>query len=179
MPSYIQPRHLLALAEREAGIGAGPGRPISAELRRSVSSAYYAVFHALSMHAAMELIDHESRTWTQDHARVCRWIAHQDLKKLAEAVVSGPGGNQPLADVIGAAGSRLERLAQNFIDLQTARHAADYDDFAQVSRALSLAWVAAARGSLETSMELWTDRERSYVRFLRLGLGAVKIAKSR
>ncbi len=44
---FIQSAELLVLADKLAGREAGKGKPRTIELRRAVSSAYYAVFHML------------------------------------------------------------------------------------------------------------------------------------
>jgi hypothetical protein len=52
----IHPGELLDLADRLAGRGSGPGRPRMIELRRAVSSAYYALFHELAWRGTEALL---------------------------------------------------------------------------------------------------------------------------
>lgn len=177
MTALMQVDALLKLADKEAGRYAGQGRPPVMELRRAVSSAYYAVFHQITMHIANELLG--DATWTQEHATVCRWVSHIDLKKLADAAALGPAPNRPVASVLGRVNPDLAELGQNYIDLQTARHDADYNDFAPVSKALSISWVDTAHRSVDLARGLRKKEDESYRRFLRLALGGVKIAKTR
>ena len=54
----MNPDDLIRIAEHLAsgGLGGGIGRPVQAELRRAVSAAYYALFHALSRSCANILV---------------------------------------------------------------------------------------------------------------------------
>jgi hypothetical protein len=63
--------------------------------------------------------------------------------------------------------------------LQDARHGADYDDFFAVSKAATLSLVDAARSSVDSAKALEASAEASYLRFLGLAVGGVKIAKVR
>lgn len=172
---FIQSGELLALAEELAGVGDGPGKPRTIRLRRSISTAYYAVFHRLTQHAAQRLIG--DGEWTTRHAAVARWVTHTDLVVLADAV---NGRKAPaLASALAPVDTRLADLAQNFVDLQSARHSADYDDFYPVSKAAVLTYVEAARRAVDAADALYAESEASYLRFLGLVIGGVKVAKSR
>ncbi len=171
----IESSDLLSLADKLAGREAGPGKPRTIELRRAISTAYYALFHKLIQHAAMRLIG--GTDWTEVHAATARWIAHTDLAALSDAV--NGRGNQALRFVLTGADPRLADVAQDFIDLQTARHGADYDDYFEVSKASALALVDTAHASVTTATELFLANESSYDRFLGLAIGGVKIAKNR
>ena len=50
----MNPHDLIRMARQLASgdLGSGRGRPRQAELRRAVSTAYYAMFHALALTAA-------------------------------------------------------------------------------------------------------------------------------
>lgn len=73
----------------------------------------------------------------------------------------------------------MANLAQDFIDLQDARHGADYGDFFVVSKAATLSYVDAARRAVALADDLFAIQEPSYMRFLGLAVGGVKIAKVR
>lgn len=172
---FIQSAELLVLADKLAGREAGKGKPRTIELRRAVSSAYYAVFHMLSQHASMRLIGDES--WMPVHASVARWMTHTDLAALADA--ANGRGNAALRRVLGQVDPNLADLAQDFIDLQATRHGADYDDYFEISKAVTLSFVDAARRSVEAANTLFQAKDRSCDRFLGLAVGGVKIAKTR
>lgn len=172
---FIEPAELLDLADHLAGRGAGPGKPRTVYLRRSISTAYYAIFHRLTQHTAQRLLGDSA--WTVEHAAVARWVAHTDLAALADA--ANGRGNRALVGVIAPVDQKLANLAQNFIDLQDARHSADYDDFFPVSKAVTLSYVDAARQATDAAHELYVARDKSYMRFLGLSIGGVKVAKAR
>jgi hypothetical protein len=100
-----------------------PGRPIQAELRRSVSTAYYAVFHGLI---------EESTKWLagagyRDMRRVmARSFEHGAMRDFAERVIhnSVPDFVRPL---IPSVPTDLMVVASVFSNLQGERHRADYD----------------------------------------------------
>lgn len=173
--AFIQPSTLLALAADLGGETSGPGRPRPIYLRRAVSSAYYAVFHRLTQHSAQQLLGRGE--WTLRHSAVARWITHTDLAALADA--ANNRGNASLRAVLAPVDARLQDVAQNFLDLQSARHSADYDDFYEVSRSLALSHVASARAAVAGADALFTEEHPGYLRFLALAFGSVKVAKSR
>lgn len=96
---------------------AGRRRPSQANLRRSVSTSYYAVFHTLARLCADELVG-PSRDATAEWSRVYRALEHGVAKStlLAARTRSSDEG--------------IRRFATIFVSLQAARHQADYDPHA-------------------------------------------------
>lgn len=172
---FIESEDLLDLADRLGGRGDGPGKPRTINLRRSISTAYYAVFHKLTQHTAWRLLGETG--WTTQHSAVARWITHTDLAALADAANSR--GNKALIGTLAPVDARLADVAQNFVDLQVVRHRADYDDFFDVSKAAALSYADAARSAVTDADALWGSKDASYLRFLGLAVGGVKVAKSR
>ena len=124
-----------------------PRRPKQVNLRRAVSSAYYALFYLLSLGtSALYAVEPDLA------ARINRTLNHGDMKKssamigndkLPRAVQSPRGGYTTPAD--------LKTVASTFVKLQEARHEADYDltrtfrrqevlDFVQLARQAFEAW---------------------------------------
>lgn len=171
----IEADELLDLADKLGDRSAGPGKPRTIEQRRAISSAYYALFHKLCQHTAQRLCGRDS--WTPEHSTATRWIAHTDLATLADA--ANGRGNAALRKVLGQVPTELADLAQNFVDLQAARHQADYDDNFDVSKAITMQYVSAARESVEAANRLFNRGDVVYDRFLGLAIGSVRIAKSR
>jgi len=142
------PEQLISQAEfllREAAFN-------EANVRRAVSSAYYALFHLLIRDAVLNW-KHADR-----HARLARSFDHKRMKDASTAILKEMG-NIPIQSTGGAdaeqqaARFRLSTVAQAFVDLQQARHKADYDvgePFGPVDAAVD---VAQARLAFET----WTD----------------------
>jgi hypothetical protein len=94
-----------------------------ANVRRAVSSAYYALFHLLVRDAVAN--------WNQaDHrSRLARIFDHKRMKDASTAILKEIGSvrNAESVDPEQAIRFRLATVAQAFVDLQQARHKADYD----------------------------------------------------
>jgi len=119
---------LLALA-REL-VDRNPGAPIAGDLRRGVSSAYYAVFHVLIHEATNCLIAVASL-----RGRVGRAFDHGVMKRVCQTyadLLPDAGGRLVLAGQIIPAG--IKNIATDFIALQEARHQADYDFSAVITQ---------------------------------------------
>jgi uncharacterized protein (UPF0332 family) len=166
---------LVALAYELAGLGAGPGRPQTVKLRRSISTSYYALFHYLAVSAAM-LLCGEERSAEAQRNRVARWISHSDVLTLAQAVLDP---RRPVAGVLLRPAPDLRRVAEAFVSLQRSREDADYDHQGDVSRAVALEAADSAADAIDRADQLWNAEDESYLLFLRLMIGAVRIAKSR
>lgn len=125
-------------------------RPRDAFMRRAVSTAYYALFHALSRMCAEELVgaDRRAAAWQ----RVYRALDHRTAKTALqgrEASVIAPG--------LGAA----------FVRLQDRRHQADYDPRPfghNYDEALAL--VRQARTAMEELTAPSSDQRRSLATLL-------------
>jgi hypothetical protein len=118
------PQDLLEQARLLAQPGAGRGRPRQATLRRSVSTAYYAVFHLLSADASAQASPAGPDGLRE---RVQRSLQHATMKAAASAFQSNrlPARIAPLIpDQISAP---LISIARGFVRLQEERHSADYD----------------------------------------------------
>jgi len=112
---------LAGLAARLAK--ASPKRPRQVDLRRSISTSYYALFHALAKNGADLLVGktksvRSEKAWQQMY----RALDHGRAKSAAEAArnLGFPQGLKDCADA--------------FVELQKARHDADYDPLFRTSR---------------------------------------------
>lgn len=101
-------------------------RPKQASLRRAISAAYYAVFHLLTDGGARFFIRGKDRAGLR--LVVTRSFEHGEMKKAAS---SFSGGSPPhvLAAALPPSGvpPALKQLARSFMELQQARHDADYN----------------------------------------------------
>jgi uncharacterized protein (UPF0332 family) len=110
---------LLTLAGRLAN--PAPEDPQQASFRRSISTAYYALFHLLVQEA--------TQSWNgSSSARVGmeRRFEHRIMKDVSNAVLrsSWRGWSTPSP----VAPAELQGVAKVFVDLQEARQQADYDN---------------------------------------------------
>lgn len=120
----VNSSNLLARARRSIIAGK---RAKDADLRRSVSDAYYAVFHHLCKICADALLNEKLSNailseryvaWT----RIYRAVGHSSAKSALARVAS----HKPL-DEIKKPSDEIKRLATAFADLQEARESADYN----------------------------------------------------
>jgi hypothetical protein len=150
--------------------------PTTVARRRAVSSAYYALFHGL-------IADAVSRTIGDDPARdedryaVSRWYGHGEMRIVSQWVIrlargeSVPNG---VAVLLGNPPPDLVELARAFIQLQEARHEADYDHIANLSEADTRAAIETAGEALGRLPRL--ANERTHANFLILLLGGPRLA---
>lgn len=98
-------------------------RPKQASLRRSVSTAYYALFHLLTTEAVAN--------WkiASQRARLARIFEHGRMK---DASVRAAGAARKVEDANVAA--HLRNVAKAFIQLYENRQVADYDNATQWTR---------------------------------------------
>ena len=106
----MTPRDLIQTARRLAQPSAA--QPTQADLRRAVSTAYYALFHCLAATAA-DLLTGSSRSpeWHQ----VYRALEHGKAKRACRQ-----------QGALRAFPMEIRDFAEIFADLQGARHEADY-----------------------------------------------------
>ncbi len=103
------------LANRE------PRRPKQASLRRAISTAYYALFHLL--------VDEATRLMAVDpklRQLAGRAFAHDEMKQASNSFRST--GLPPQVSAVSGMGipTDLKLVAEVFVELQDARHEADY-----------------------------------------------------
>ena len=120
-----------------------PRRPRQASLRRGVSTSYYALFHLLVNEASRLLVSGPDRTELRHCLR--RAFGHSNMKTVARQFAQKspspklvPGLNGVLLQ------PELCRVAASFVDLQQARHEADYDTSRRFTRQEALALIEQA-----------------------------------
>ncbi|HEY5330816.1 MAG TPA: hypothetical protein VIJ79_13090 [Acidobacteriaceae bacterium] len=145
-----------------------PDIPTQANLRRSISSSYYAVFHLLISESVQLLVPAQPRGLA---SRVGRAFAHADMSKVCKQV-----SQRPLPDVFvpllnKGISEQLRSVAETFSTLQQARHVADYDISAVFLREDALSIVADAR-FVFTDWNLIRNTEEANVFLTALAFGA-------
>lgn len=104
---------LLQVAQRLAESEPGPAQ--QASLRRAVSTAYYALFHAVLENCAKALINADIANW-ETYSLLYRAPDHATVKKVLEAAQY----DKLLKDI-------ARDVSAPFVKLQKARIDADYD----------------------------------------------------
>ena len=152
------------------------GKPRQANLRRAVSSAYYAVFHRLCIDATAEVVG-VARSKQEvgrflarkfDHGRmktVCGDFAAGSRPRLPQVLQSAPGASPTNAT--------LQQICLSFVALQEARHSADYDLARQFKRAEAAGLVRQAELALaDWAVVRTTDQARLFKLCLLVGTSA-------
>lgn len=113
------------------------------EVRRSVSALYYGLFHRLAAAGATVFLPGGELLSSQ----AARAFSHGTMLDVCKAYCL-PSKNQlpsPLDRLVPKVrDKRLVDVAQAFIDLQDARHSADYDVFREFPRVDGLDWLTQA-----------------------------------
>jgi hypothetical protein len=116
-------------------------KPRQASLRRSTSTAYYALFHLLCSEAAVVIAPNLSEA---ARSSVQRLIHHGTLKLVCERFLQTPTSG-PLALLIGTPVSDdLRMVALTLLQVQEARHSADYDLNSNWNRVRSSQYIQSA-----------------------------------
>jgi uncharacterized protein (UPF0332 family) len=115
-----------------------PGRPKQATLRRSISTAYYAVFHLLVAHAALALVPDKPSGLV---AKVSRAFQHGEMKQMCVSFRNGTPPDSMRALLSPRISDDLRLVAATFVALQELRHLADYDTGLSFTRAQARAAV--------------------------------------
>jgi hypothetical protein len=127
-----------------------PNNPTQADLRRSVSSAYYALFHLLIFEASLN--------WSNDISRpgLARMFDHGVMKKVSKKVTDA--GRMPYAQEDPVIVDKLRSFAGLFVQLQEQRHEADYNIKDAWTLTQSLKEMLAANRAFVTWQEIRTEK---------------------
>lgn len=157
MPRYpLKPALLVDTADRLAPREIGRGRPAYSDHRRAVSTAYYAVFHAINDRVAKASFTEADDAFLR---RIERWIGHGDIKEVAVWIcqLEGQrGGKAPahISSLLRPGGTNhIDEdslvIAEGFLELNEKREQADYDHDAIFTRADTLIQIDLARAVVE------------------------------
>lgn len=123
-------------------------QPLQDSLRRAISTAYYAVFHALASSNADCLVGtpHDPLT---EHAwsRAYRGLNHNAAKRN-------------LLQDRNLFSTAIRQFANVFAQLQDQRHRADYDPNTTFTLSQTLDWIDLAEESIQGFMQTSTDERK-------------------
>ena len=119
----MNPKDLLRIAGHLASgaVSGGRGRPRQADLRRAVSTAYYALFHALALSCANMLAGSSRRgvSWQQTY----RALEHGHARNQCDDQTA-----------MGRFSIEIQNFGRRFVSMQYQRQLADYSPSAAFSR---------------------------------------------
>lgn len=136
MPDATLAKSLIGTAKRLAPTKSN--KPTQANLRRCISTCYYSVFHALAKNCADGLVGGtKSRRPNKAWVEVYRGLEHGIGKNACTGArkIDFP--------------QEIKDFAEAFVQLQDARHAADYDPMVRPTKADALFCISLAERSIE------------------------------
>lgn len=143
-------------------------RPTQAEIRRSISSSYYAVFHALARTCANALVGKTpSRRPNKAWVEVYRGLSHGVCQKACSnaSTVNFPDCVQDFAD--------------NFQQLQELRHSADYDPSVRFEKKDAQTWYQLAQLSIESLRSANTVDKKAFAAWVLISSQGARNARSK
>lgn len=153
--AILNPDHLFEQAE--ALISPGTGRPRQVDVRRAVSAAYYALFHAIITAATDQFIGVTNRDESR-YGLVYRSVGHGWLRDLCEEIQKQtlhskfrryePSGSASVSTSL--------TLRAAVVEPQEKRYAADYDVMVRMNRldaTIAIAQARAALGRFDTASQ--------------------------
>lgn len=163
--ALLNPEHLFEQASRLAAPPAN-GAPRQANLRRAISTAYYALFHAIVTDVADQIAGAGQRSSPQ-YAMVYRSVAHRDVSDLCTSILKPnlPDKYKPFQPP-GGFGADLLAVANAFTDLQEKRHSADYDPLYRVTASDAALTLEAGRAAFNLWRNLPRARRRLFILLL-------------
>lgn len=116
------------------------GRPLETNLRRAISTAYYALFHYLAECCADTLAGGPGARRSRDAwRRVYRAVQHGRARERCIDIGRSALSRFPL---------EIQNFARVFADMQPLRHRADYDPDAEFSRKIALQYINDAENAI-------------------------------
>ena len=156
----MRPEHLLDIADDLARGSGRRGRPRQADLARAISTAYYAVFHALANCCADRLAgaspsSGSRRAWRQTYTS----LEHRFARNRCEN-----------RDVIRRFPEDIQLFAESFAALQRRREVADYEPNADHSRYRVLRLAREARQAVQRLASADARDRRAFALYVLLRL---------
>jgi len=144
--AILNPDHLFEQAEKL--IASQTGRPRQVDVRRAISAAYYAIFHAIITAATDQFVGVTNRDESR-YGLVYRSVDHGWLRKLCEEVQKPTLSSKfkRYAPTTGF-GANIVAFAAATEDLQEKRHSADYDVTIRMNRSDAALAIDTARAAL-------------------------------
>ena len=151
----MTPYDLIATARRT--VATGPGAPKQSDLRRAVSTAYYALFHCLARCCA-DTFAGKSRALRRAPA----W------RQAYRALEHGHARAQCTQPSIRTFPPEIRNFAESFTDLQEKRHLADYDPDGRWVKEDVEQDIAGAEGAIEDFEQMPAQDRRAFAVYVLL-----------
>jgi uncharacterized protein (UPF0332 family) len=144
--AILNPNHLFEQAEKL--IVRSAGRPRQVDIRRAISAAYYAIFHAIITAATDQFMGMTNRDESR-YGLVYRSVDHTWLRKLCEEVQKPTLSSKFRRHApMPGFGANIIAFAGATEDLQEKRHSADYDVMIRMNSSDAALAIDTARAAL-------------------------------
>jgi hypothetical protein len=162
--AVLNPNHLFEQANKLITIQVGPPRQV--DVRRAISAAYYATFHATITAAADQFIGVTNRD-TSRYGLVYRSVGHAWLRDLCKEIQKPTLSNKfrPHAP-IGGFGSNVTAFAAAVVELQEKRHSADYDVMIRMNKSDAVLAISTAKAALRRFSKASKTRRLAFLSLL-------------
>ena len=142
------PEHFFEQAELLVS-SSGSRRPRQVDLRRAISDAYYAVFHATLAAAADQTVG-RGRHQSAHYGLVYRSVDHRVLRELCKEVQKTTTTAKYRKYIpLDGFGPDIGAFAEAVLELQLRREAADYDPLESFKRSDARLAINLGRGALQ------------------------------
>lgn len=146
-----------------------PKTPSDAQLRRAVSTAYYALFHTILRAAASRFVGLDQSA-TPAFSLIYRSFDHRGIRKVCEALrastLKGTYKHHLRRETVT---QELRDLADAFPTLQDARHLADYDPAIRFLPSDVSSLVDAAKVAIDTFDRISRDEQTDVLALMMVG----------
>lgn len=171
MPDYpIDPHKLLDAARALAPPDKGRGRPPYTHHRRAISTAYYAVFHAITDRVATAVFPHADEAFRR---RSRRWINHGDIRTVSswvEKIDNAKGAGLPphIRTLLAPDPSNphidqdVVTISSSFLELNERREEADYDHDVSFPRGDTLGYLELAEDTVSRVQSVTSDASHRF-----------------
>lgn len=160
--ALINPEHLFVPADAFL-LQVGRGSVRQADIRRTISNAYYGLFHAVLTAAADVAVGRTVRgspLWSLAY----RSVSHQRLKSICEIIQKDtPKSKYKRYEPTGGFGAPVRSIARAVVELQDRRHAADYDPSLSFLPSDARAALQTARSAVDRLGRLTDDQRKAYL----------------
>lgn len=152
-----------------------PRRPKQGNLRRAVSSAYYALFHHLVEHSCRCILGTSSDRRPYRNV-LARAFEHGTMAKACKSFAGGTLPPNVRAKLPGAfqISVELRTTAEMFVNAQEWRHEADYDLSAAYSRSEVLAMINSVEQAISRFLHVLAGVETKFFLACLLAWGSLR-----
>jgi uncharacterized protein (UPF0332 family) len=144
--AILNPDHLFEQADKL--ITPQTGRPRQVDIRRAISAAYYAIFHAAITAAADQFVGMTNRDESR-YGLLYRTVDHKWVRELCKEIQKSTlSSNFRPYTPPGGFSADITAFAAAVVALQVKRHTADYDVMVRMNRSDAVLAIAEARAAL-------------------------------